>query len=130
MQLRYFLSYGQLAKSKNIFYFTCGNVWDKKLFLGYIDFMYSREGLDSKGFISSATGAGGNEALTVKNVQYFTTIANLDYRVCPLLICMQKVHTNWEMYIWHPRVWKKEGTEEAGTYNCVQNTILCQAATL
>ncbi len=56
MQLRYSLSYGQLAKNKNVFYFTCGNVWDKKPFLGYIDFMYSREGIDSKGLISEVTG--------------------------------------------------------------------------
>lgn len=119
MQLRYSLSYGQLAKSKNIFYFTCGNVWDKKPFLGYIDFMYSREGLDSKGFISSATGAGGNEAFTVKNVQYFTTIANLDYRVCPHLNLYAK--GTYEL----GNVYKASEGVEKGGYRRSWNIQLC-----
>lgn len=85
MQLRYSLSYGQLAKGKNVFYFTCGNVWDKKPFLGYIDFMYSREGLDSKGLISYVSASGDNVGVTAQNVEYFTTIANLDYRITPHL---------------------------------------------
>lgn len=67
MQLRYSLSYGQLAKGKNIFYFTCGNVWDKKPFLGYIDFMYSREGLDTKGLITSSFDTETGMPTTVSN---------------------------------------------------------------
>lgn len=85
MQLRYSLSYGQLAKGKNIFYFTCGNVWDKKPFLGYIDFMYSREGLDTKGLITSSYDLSGGDVVTASNVEYFTTIANIDYRITPHL---------------------------------------------
>ena len=57
-------------------------------FLGYIDFMYSREGVDSKGLISEVTAVKG-EGTTVPNVDYFTTIFNLDYRVA----------SHWNMYV-------------------------------
>lgn len=119
MQLRYSLSYGQLAKSKNIFYFTCGNVWDKKPFLGYIDFMYSREGLDSKGLISSVTGAGGNGAFTVKNVEYLTTIANIDYRVTPHLNVYAK--GAYEL----GNVYKSSDGVEKGNYRRSWNIQMC-----
>lgn len=119
MQLRYSLSYGQLAKGKNIFYFTCGNVWDKKPFLGYIDFMYSREGLDSKGLISELTTGRNGGPVTVQNVDYFTVIGNLDYRVTPHLNLYAKgVYEISNVY---------KSTEEfaAGNYRRVWNAQLC-----
>ena len=119
MQLRYSLSYGQLAKEKNIFYFTCGNVWDKKPFLGYIDFMYSREGLDSKGLISAVTGGAGNDAFTVKNVEYITTIANLDYRVTPHLNLYAKGAYEWG------NVFKASDGVEKGNYRRSWNVQFC-----
>lgn len=118
MQLRYSLSYGQLAKHKNVFYFTCGNVWDKKPFLGYIDFMYSREGIDSKGLISEVTAVKG-EGTTVPNVDYFTTIFNLDYRVA----------SHWNMYVKgvyeQGNVFKSNDMFSSGTYRRVWNVQLC-----
>lgn len=119
MQLRYSLSYGQLAKGKNIFYFTCGNVWDKKPFLGYIDFMYSREGLDSKGLISSVTSAGDGNPFTVSNVEYFTTIANLDYRITPHLNMYCK--GAYEL----GNVYKASEGIEKGNYRRSWNVQLC-----
>ena len=56
-------------------------MWDKKPFLGYIDFMYSREGLDTKGLITSSFDTETGMPTTVSNVEYFTTIANIDYRI-------------------------------------------------
>ena len=118
MQLRYSLSYGQLAKNKNVFYFTCGNVWDKKPFLGYIDFMYSREGIDSKGLISGVTVQDG-VGKTLSNVDYFTTIFNLDYRVA----------SHWNLYVKgvyeQGNVFKSSGDVTAGTYRRVWNAQLC-----
>lgn len=118
MQLRYSLSYGQLAKNKNVFYFTCGNVWDKRPFLGYIDFMYSREGIDSKGLISGVTVQDG-VGTTLSNVDYFTTIFNLDYRVA----------THWNLYVKgvyeQGNVFKSAGDVSAGTYRRVWNAQLC-----
>lgn len=119
MQLRYSLSYGQLAKGKNIFYFTCGNVWDKKPFLGYIDFMYSREGLDSKGLITSSYDVDGNNVITAKNVEYFTTIANLDYRVSPHLNLYIK--GAYEL----GNVYKSSEEFQAGNYRRTWNVQFC-----
>lgn len=118
MQLRYSLSYGQLAKNKNVFYFTCGNVWDKKPFLGYIDFMYSREGIDSKGLISGVTVQDG-VGQTLSDVDYFTTIFNLDYRIA----------SHWNVYVKgvyeQGNVFKSSGDISAGTYRRVCNAQLC-----
>lgn len=118
MQLRYSLSYGQLAKNKNVFYFTCGNVWDKKPFLGYVDFMYSREGIDSKGLISGVTVQNG-VGQTLSDVDYFTTIFNLDYRVA----------SHWNLYVKgvyeQGNVFKSSGNISAGTYRRVWNAQLC-----
>lgn len=119
MQLRYSLSYGQLAKGKNIFYFTCGNVWDKKPFLGYIDFMYSREGLDSKGLLSSLTVNRSEGAVTMQNVDYFTVIGNLDYRVTPHLnLYVKGVYEIGNVY-------KAGGEFASGNYRRVWNAQLC-----
>lgn len=118
MQLRYSLSYGQLAKNKNVFYFTCGNVWEKKPFLGYIDFMYSREGIDSKGLISGVTVQDG-VGQTLSDVDYFTTIFNLDYRIA----------SHWNVYVKgvyeQGNVFKSSGDISAGTYRRVWNAQLC-----
>ena len=119
MQLRYSLSYGQLAKKNNIFYFTCGNVWDKKPFLGYIDFMYSREGLDSKGLITSVSDVAGNSPVTARNVEYFTTIANLDYRINPHLNIYVK--GAYEL----GNVYKSSDDFKAGNYRRTWNVQLC-----
>lgn len=118
IQLRYSLSYGQLAKNKNVFYFTCGNVWDKKPFLGYIDFMYSREGIDSKGLISGVT-VQDEVGQTLSDVDYFTTIFNLDYRIA----------SHWNVYVKgvyeQGNVFKSSGDISAGTYRRVWNAQLC-----
>lgn len=119
LQLRYSLSYGQLAKKKNIFYFTCGNVWDKKPFLGYVDLMFSHEGLDSKGLLSGITVDEEGNGTTVQNVNYLTTIANLDYRVSPHLnLYIKGVYEQGSVYQETPGF-------EKGTYRRVWNSQLC-----
>ncbi len=119
LQLRYSLSYGQLAKGKNIFYFTCGNAWDKKPFLAYIDFMYSREGLDTKGLISELTFRNESPGYTVGYVDYFTTIANVDYRL----------GKNWNMYLKGVyeigNVYKSQEGLAAGNYRKTWNSQVC-----
>lgn len=119
MQLRYSLSYGQLAKGKNIFYFTCGNVWDKKPFLGYIDFMYSREGLDTKGLITSSFDTETGMPTTVSNAEYFTTIANIDYRISPHL----NIYAKGAYEIGN--IYKSSGSLEKGNYRRTWNVQLC-----
>lgn len=118
-QLRYSLSYGQLAKKKNAFYFTCGNVYNKKPFLGYIDIQYSREGLDTRGFVSECTAVGENTPMTACDVSYFTTIANLDYRI----------GKHWNLYTKgvyeQGNVHKSSEHFSAGTYRRAWNVQMC-----
>ena len=118
-QLRYSLSYGQLAKKNNIFFFTCGNVYNKKPFLGYVDFMYSREGLDTRGYISESTVVEGGKPMTATDVEYLTTIANLDYRVSP----------HWNLYTKgvyeQGNVCKASENFAKGTYRRSWNVQLC-----
>ncbi len=98
LNLRYSTSLGQLAQGRNLFYLTAGNVWKKGTVLAYLDFMYSREGLDSKGLISELPLVPDEmKGTTAQYAEYFTTIANLDYRI----------HPHWNVYV--------KGTYELGS---------------
>ena len=78
VMLMYSASAGQQAKGKNLYYLMCGNVYEKKPFLAYLDVLYARAALDSQCRII-APGA----AATAQNTQYLTLIANLDYQFHP-----------------------------------------------
>ena len=99
VQLRYAASYGQLAEGKNLCCFTAGNIYEKGPVIAYIDLMYSREGLDSKGIISDLQGPVLTAPSTAQNAEYFSTVVNFDYRV----------HPNWNLYL-------KGAYERAGIY--------------
>lgn len=79
LHFRYSASAGQLAKGKNIYYLTCGNVYEKEPYIAYIDVMYSREGIDSQQRITALQGAG-MMPVTAQNTQYLSFIANFDYQ--------------------------------------------------
>lgn len=84
LMLQYSASLGKMAKGHNVTYLTCGNVWERGPILAYLDFMYSREGLDSKGLISNIpTINEEGKGVTAQYAEYFTTIANFDYRFHP-----------------------------------------------
>ena len=104
--LQYSASFGNMAKNKNLLMLTGGNVWKKGPVTAYLDFMYSREGLDTKGQVSQLSDLTVSDEnavqwtpVSAQNVEYFTTIANLDYRV----------HKNWNVFI-------KGAFETAGVY--------------
>ena len=100
LHFRYAASMGQLAKGKNIYYLTCGNIYEKYPFVAYLDVMYSREGIDSKQRITTLQGQGrGMLPVTAQNTQYLSFIANLDYQF----------HPKWNAYI-------KGAYETAGIY--------------
>ena len=119
LQFRYSLSYGQQARKNNILYFTCGNVWNRKPILAYIDFMYSCEDLDSKGFLSTNLFDTEGNTQTLRNVDYFTTIAYFDYQVLPRL----KFYTKgcFEM----GRLRKSGDMHPAGVYRRSWNAQFC-----
>ena len=100
LHFRYSASMGQLAKGKNIYYLTCGNIYEKYPFVAYLDVMYSREGIDSQQRITTLQGQGrGTLPVTAQNTQYLSFIANLDYQF----------HPKWNAYI-------KGAYETAGIY--------------
>ena len=82
LHFRYSASAGQLAKGKNIYYLTCGNVYEKDPYIAYIDVMYSREGIDSQQRITVLQGSG-LMPVTAQNTQYLSFIANFDYQFSP-----------------------------------------------
>lgn len=100
LHFRYSASMGQLAKGKNIYYLTCGNIYEKYPFVAYLDVMYSREGIDSQQRITTLQGQGrGMLPVTAQNTQYLSFIANLDYQF----------HPKWNAYL-------KGAYETAGIY--------------
>lgn len=120
LNLRYSFSYGQLAEQRPIYYLTAGNVWKRGPVLAYVDFMYSREGLDSKGLISDVpVVAPEADGVTAQHTEYFTTIANLDYRV----------HPHWNVYLKGAyemgSVYKQNGIYEEGLYRRTWNVQTC-----
>lgn len=120
LNLRYSFSYGQLAERRPIYYLTAGNVWKRGPVLAYVDFMYSREGLDSKGLISDIPMAAlGTDGVTAQHTEYFTTIANLDYRV----------HPHWNVYVKGAYetggVYRENGMYEEGLYRRTWNVQTC-----
>lgn len=119
LNLRYSVSWGQLADKRNILYLTAGNVWEKSPVLAYVDFMYSREGLDSKGLVSELSASRPEGGVTAQHVSYFATIANFDYRV----------HRHWNLYVKGAyetgSVYKANGFYEKGLYRRTWNVQAC-----
>lgn len=119
LNLRYSVSWGQLADKRNILYLTAGNVWEKGPVLAYVDFMYSREGLDSKGLVSELSVSRPEGGVTAQHVSYFATIANFDYRV----------HRHWNLYVKGAyetgSVYKANGFYEKGLYRRTWNVQAC-----
>lgn len=119
LNLRYSVSWGQLADKRNLLYLTAGNVWEKGPVVAYVDFMYSREGLDSKGLISELSANRAEGGVTAQHVSYFTTIANFDYRI----------HRHWNVYAKGAyetgSVYKTNGFYEKGLYRRTWNVQVC-----
>lgn len=119
IQLRYAASWGQQAKGSNLCYLTAGNIYEKGPVVAYLDLMYSREGLDSKGILSNLQGRSIEQPVTAQNVEYFSAIANFDYRI----------HPNWNVYVKGAyetaSVYKANGVFEKGHYRTAWSGQAC-----
>lgn len=120
IHLMYSASAGQLAKGKNIYYLMCGNIYEKGPVLAYLDLLYSRSAIDSQQRITSLQGKlPGISPVTAQNTEYFTVIANLDYRIAP----------KWNAYIKGAYetagVYKKNSIFESGRYTTSWNAQCC-----
>ena len=98
LHLMYSASVGQLAKGKNLYYLMCGNIYEKGPVLAYLDVLYARYAID---FQQRVTGlqTGFTHPVTAQNTEYFTVIANFDYRF----------HPKWNAFV-------KGAYETAGVY--------------
>lgn len=119
LELRYAASWGQLAKKKNLYYLTAGNIVKTGLVTAYVDLMYSREGIDSKGILSNMGNPELFSPATAQNASYFTVIADFDYRI----------HPNWNIYVKGAyetsSIYEANGMYEKGLYRKTWNAQAC-----
>ena len=120
LHFRYSASAGQLAKGKNIYYLTCGNVYEKGPVVAYLDVMYAREGIDSQQRITALQGQGrGVLPQTAQNTQYLSFIANFDYQF----------HPKWNAYLKGAyetaSVYKENGIFSKGRFLTSWNAQAC-----
>ena len=98
--LQYSASVGQVAQGKNVYYLTCGNIYEKGPVLAYLDVLYSRSEVDIQQRVTGLQNAGMyNTPVTAQNTQYLTFIADIDYQFSP----------KWNVYV-------KGAYETAGVY--------------
>lgn len=120
VQLMYSASAGQLAKGQNVYYLMCGNVYDKKPFLAYLDVLYARSAIDVQQRVTALqVRSSGLTPVTARNTQYLTFIANLDYQF----------HPKWNAYIKGvyetASVYEANGIFEKGRYLTIWNAQAC-----
>ena len=119
VHLMYSASAGQLAKGKNVYYLMCGNIYEKGPVLAYLDVLYSRSAIDSQQRITTLQNLPGLPPVTAQNVEYFSVIANMDYRF----------HPKWNGYIKGAyetaSVYEANGPFAAGKYMTSWNAQAC-----
>ena len=73
------------AKDENMTYIALGNELSLGQFGMFLDFMYSKEGIDRKGIITGIVGGPYNAA----NAEYMSIVTKLNYRF----------NTNWNVFV-------------------------------
>lgn len=86
--LIYAASVAPVAKGKNLYYLSCGNIYEKGPIFAYLDVMYSREELDTQQRITSLQ-SGGLVPVTLQNAEYLSFIAKFEY----------KFNSKWSAYV-------------------------------
>lgn len=119
LHLMYSASVGNLAKGKNLYYLMCGNVYEKGPILAYLDVIYARSALDNQQRITTLQNNMSVAPVTAQNVEYFTVIANMDYRF----------HPKWNGYLKGAYetagVYEENGVFAAGRYTTSWNAQAC-----
>ncbi|MBR5836792.1 MAG: hypothetical protein IKY66_11650 [Bacteroidales bacterium] len=119
VHLMYSASVGNLAKGKNLYYLMCGNVYEKGPILAYLDVIYARSALDNQQRITTLQNNMSVAPVTAQNVEYFTVIANMDYRF----------HPKWNGYLKGAYetagVYEENGVFAAGRYTTSWNAQAC-----
>ena len=115
--LMYSASAGQLAEGKNMYYLMCGNVYEKGPIFAYLDVLYARYGVDLQQRVSGLQS--GSLPVVAQNTEYFTVIADFEYRF----------HPKWNGYIKGAYetagVYEENGPYAAGNYMTSWNAQAC-----
>lgn len=116
--LMYSASAGKQAEGKNMYYLMCGNVYEKGPILAYLDMLYARYGIDMQQRVSGLQ-SGSAVPVMAQNTEYFTVIANFDYRF----------HPKWNGFIKGAYetagVYEENGPYAAGHYMTSWNAQAC-----
>jgi hypothetical protein len=114
VRLLYSTSVSRVAHDKNMYYFTCGNIYEKGPILAYFDVMYTRSQLDKSQRLTSLFGGP-----VAQNVQYLTLIADFEYQFTP----------KWNAYVKGAyetsNVYKDNGMYKKGHYLTTWNAQAC-----
>ena len=107
--LIYAASVAPVAKGKNLYYLSCGNIYEKGPIFAYLDVMYSREEIDTQQRVTSLQ-SGGLVPVTVQNAEYLSFIAKFEY----------KFNSKWSAYVKGAYetsgIYKENGIFGAGRY--------------
>ena len=107
--LIYTASVAPVAKGKNLYYLSCGNIYEKGPVFAYLDVMYSREEIDTQQRLTGLQG-GGIVPVTIQNAEYLSFIAKFEYKFNP----------KWSAYVKGAyetsSIYKENGIYRAGRY--------------
>ena len=88
VNLIYAASVAPIAENRNMYYLSCGNIYEKGPVFAYFDVMYSHESVDTQQRLTGLLGDSQPQK-TIENVEYLSFIARFDY----------KFHPKWNAYV-------------------------------
>ena len=108
------------AKDKNLYYFAFGNELNLNKFNMFLDFMYSKEGIDRKGIMDRDNGQYGRTQCF--DAGYFSMVTKLNYRFLPKWNAFVKGMYETASLTKQQEIWKKANTAPHG--------VICRCAIL
>lgn len=90
LNLRYSASYGHQATRKGVWLVSLGHSYRLKKWGAYLDFMWSRQGLDVSSIMSESITYGDGNLKTMQNTEYFTSVGYLHFFISPSFMTFLK----------------------------------------
>ena len=94
LKLRYSVSYGHQTTDKGVWIVSLGHSYRKPKLGGYIDLMWSRQGLDVSGIMSRSAAYSDGTPRTLQNTEYLTAVGYLHFFFSPSIAAFVK--GGWE----------------------------------
>lgn len=84
LEFRYSASYGHQAERQDLWLLTLGQSYKRRTWGAYLDLLYSRQGLDANGVLSSSVIPSAQmPAATLRNVEYLSLVAYVHFFISP-----------------------------------------------